>query len=144
MKMLKKCLEFCSKPALIIGVLLGTTVGSQACELTAGWLQMLGNEKEDHLVAIKLETNPVPISKPFVVEIMVCTSDADIIDRVAIDAIMPAHRHGMNYRPDIRKVDEVTYKASGMFFHMPGEWRISVVAYGQKGSRHFTLNVPAQ
>jgi hypothetical protein len=144
MKMLKKCLDFCSKPTLIIGVLLATTIGSQACELNAGWLQMLGNEKEEHLVSIKLETVPVPISKPFAVEIVVCSNDAEIIDRVVIDAIMPAHKHGMNYRPEIRKVDEVTYKASGMFFHMPGEWRISVDVYGQKSSRHFTLNVLAR
>ena len=40
---------------------------------------------------------------------------------------MPAHGHGMNYRPEISMVasDESVsiYKVQGLVFHMPGTWQ---------------------
>ena len=42
---------------------------------------------------------------------------------VRVDADMPAHRHGMNYRATIRALGGDRYAADGLMFHMPGRWR---------------------
>ena len=42
-----------------------------------------------------------------------------------VDADMPAHRHGMNYRPTVRALGEGRYRAEGLLLHMPGRWRFS-------------------
>ena len=50
----------------------------------------------------------------------------------AVDATMPAHRHGMNYRARVRPGDAPgTWRAEGLLMHMPGEWRLTVDAGNQ-------------
>ena len=46
--------------------------------------------------------------------------------KISVDADMPAHRHGMNTRPEVTKFAENQYRADGMLFHMGGDWVISV------------------
>jgi hypothetical protein len=41
-----------------------------------------------------------------------------------VDADMPAHRHGMNYRPTLELQPEGRFIAQGLMLHMPGRWRI--------------------
>jgi hypothetical protein len=41
-----------------------------------------------------------------------------------VDADMPAHRHGMNYRPSLDLQAEGRFLAQGLMLHMPGRWRI--------------------
>lgn len=40
-----------------------------------------------------------------------------------VDADMPAHRHGMNYRPTVQMGEGGRFEAAGLLFHMPGRWR---------------------
>ena len=42
-----------------------------------------------------------------------------------IDAVMPEHRHGMNYRPTLDAKGNGHYVAEGFLFHMPGRWQLS-------------------
>ncbi len=51
---------------------------------------------------------------------------AAAVTAVAVDADMPAHRHGMNTKPQVTSAGEHRYRAAGMLFHMRGEWVISV------------------
>ncbi len=46
------------------------------------------------------------------------------IDRVKVDAWMPAHRHGMNYAPTLTGTAEGPWRAEGLLFHMPGAWQL--------------------
>jgi hypothetical protein len=41
-----------------------------------------------------------------------------------VDADMPAHRHGMNYRPTLQWQEAGRFTAQGLMLHMPGRWRI--------------------
>ena len=41
-----------------------------------------------------------------------------------VDARMPEHRHGMNYRPRVVRKSEGVYVAEGLLFHMPGLWQL--------------------
>ena len=96
-------------------------------------------------VAINLENLPVAIGKPFEIQIAVCAPNIEKVERVTIDATMPAHKHGMNYKPDVTSMDAgIKYKASGLFFHMPGQWRITVDVYGGRGGERFSIDVPAK
>jgi hypothetical protein len=41
-----------------------------------------------------------------------------------VDADMPAHRHGMNYRPTLSLQPDGHFLAQGLLLHMPGRWRL--------------------
>lgn len=69
---------------------------------------------------------PIVVGRPFGVDVAVCAppgAAAPILLRV--DAEMPLHRHGMNYRPVLRTVGAGRYVVDGMMLHMPGRWRFS-------------------
>ena len=69
---------------------------------------------------------PVPLlaGKPFMLDIVVCSDqEARQPTRVAVDAEMPAHKHGMNYRAVVKPAGAQRYRAEGLLFHMPGRWR---------------------
>jgi hypothetical protein len=41
-----------------------------------------------------------------------------------VDAQMPEHRHGMNYRPTVSATGNGRYVAEGLLFHMPSRWQL--------------------
>jgi len=67
---------------------------------------------------------PVPVGRHFDIDFVVCDvtlrSGADVV----VDADMPAHRHGMNYRTRVEALPGGVYRAHGLMFHMPGAWRV--------------------
>lgn len=85
--------------------------------------------------------NP-PVSRPFGLELIVCAADAET--EIDIDAIMPAHQHGMNYTPEIEALGNGRFKVSNMVFHMPGEWQITLKSNSgdEADSYHFDVSVP--
>jgi hypothetical protein len=58
----------------------------------------------------------------FAVEAIVCATPP--ARGLRVDAQMPEHRHGMNYRPQISASGEGRYLAEGFLFHMPGRWQL--------------------
>ena len=55
---------------------------------------------------------------------------------LSVDATMPAHGHGMNYKAAVREVGEGRYRAEGLLFHMPGRWQLVFdVRTADKGER---------
>jgi hypothetical protein len=78
-----------------------------------------------HAVAWRAEPPVIVVGRLFTVELAVC-STSTAIDSVAIDAEMPAHRHGMNYRASLVALGNGRYRAEGLMFHMPGHWRVTV------------------
>src|SRR3546814_11763658 len=62
--------------------------------------------------------DPIQVNQPFTLDLQFCP---DVPEKVVVDAQMPAHRHGMNYRPTVSKTDS-GFRADGLLFHMPGEW----------------------
>jgi len=68
---------------------------------------------------------PVPVGQHFAIRFVVCDGTA-VRDgaRVRVDADMPAHRHGMNYRAAVSSLGQGVQRAEGLMFHMPGTWRV--------------------
>lgn len=69
-------------------------------------------------LAVTPVPSPIPIGKPFALQIVPCNAAPE---RLTVDAVMPAHRHGMNYHPKVIKTKN-GFRAEGLLFHMPGEW----------------------
>lgn len=69
---------------------------------------------------------PLAVGRSFGLDIVVCRADStQPIQSLRVDADMPAHRHGMNYRPTVRALGGDRYRADGLLLHMPGRWRTS-------------------
>jgi hypothetical protein len=68
----------------------------------------------------------IELGRPFSIEFVLCPrlTPAPPIDRITVDAWMPAHRHGMNYRPTLAGTPPAPLRADGLLFHMPGRWEI--------------------
>jgi hypothetical protein len=41
-----------------------------------------------------------------------------------VDATMPEHGHGMNYRASLAPLGNGHWRAEGLLFHMPGRWAL--------------------
>ncbi len=93
--------------------------------------------------ALRFRPATVKVGLPFVIDISVCSRDNAKIDRLSIDARMPAHRHGMNYKPEIAPRGDGAYEARGFLFHMPGRWEItlSVTEAANTKPQHLTLEL---
>lgn len=80
-----------------------------------------------HAVAWRPAPQPIPLGAHFVVELAVCAVDGPLdVEAVVVDADMPAHRHGMNYRASVVPQGSGRYRADGLLFHMPGDWRLII------------------
>lgn len=68
----------------------------------------------------------ISVSEFFALEIAVCAADGQPMPRtVRVDATMPEHQHGMNYRASVRPRGPGRFVAEGLLFHMPGRWQLS-------------------
>lgn len=66
----------------------------------------------------------VPVGQHFDIDFVVCNVTVRSGAAIAVDADMPAHRHGMNYRTRVVALPDGVYRAHGLMFHMPGRWRV--------------------
>jgi len=90
--------------------------------------------------AVAYKTNParIEVGKPFSIEVVACVDGEKRMapSRIRVDAGMPMHGHGMNYKPSERKIGPGHSSFDGMVFHMPGHWRITFDVYeGDKRQR---------
>jgi hypothetical protein len=82
-------------------------------------------ESENYVLAYRTAPAPVPMGKHFTLEIAVCPrAGAEVPARLDIDAHMPEHRHGMNYKVIVKPLGPGRYQAEGLMFHMPGRWEL--------------------
>jgi len=102
----------------LLAALLAAASAATACELPGGAVQKIQSGK----VLVLYRTNPAPlkVGQHFVLEFAVCPAP----ESVRVDAQMPEHRHGMNYRPTITGSGEGPYKAEGLMLHMAGRWEL--------------------
>ncbi len=90
------------------------------------------------------EISPYRLSQPFDIDLTLCGDGLEAIDRIEVDAIMPAHQHGMNYVPLVKETGPGEFSISRMVFHMPGNWQVHVTVFGEDDPYHFTLDVEAR
>lgn len=81
-------------------------------------------ESDGVRVAFVARPLPVPVGRHFQIDFIVCGAALRSGTTIAVDADMPAHRHGMNYRARVEALPGGVYRAHGLMFHMPGSWRV--------------------
>lgn len=109
--------------AVLAAVLVIAAGAASACELSAD-----GERMQSGRYAIALATDPatIAVGKFFAVVLAVCPrGEAPAPETVRVDASMPEHRHGMNYRPRVSG-EAGRYRVEGLMFHMPGRWEFVV------------------
>ena len=86
-----------------------------------------GARVESDRVVVVYRTVPskIAVGQHFAVEVRVCGKGARAAPTaLRVDADMPEHRHGMNYRARVSPQGDGRYVAEGLLFHMPGHWRL--------------------
>ena len=99
--------------------LLGAAFTAQACPLTAAdgaLVQQAGIQ-----LAWRSEPAAIANGQPFVLRVALCPLAAQL---VRVDATMPDHRHGMNYRPTLKLLGPGVWQVDGMLWHMAGRWEL--------------------
>jgi hypothetical protein len=77
------------------------------------------------LVGYRTIPGTPPVGKHFSLDLAVCSKAGTAApDSVRVDAHMPDHRHGMNYKAQVSASPGGRYKAEGLMFHMPGRWEL--------------------
>jgi hypothetical protein len=93
----------------------GEALGAGARHIDAAQFQL----------AYKLLPDPVPVGKHFAIDVVLCPKgNATLPTELRVDAAMPEHKHGMNYRPSVKALAPGQYRAEGLMFHMPGRWEL--------------------
>lgn len=97
-----------------------------ACPLAAPALQQGGVQAR-----WTVDGPPIAVGRHFAIDVQLCPADA-VLSRV--DATMPEHRHGMNYRPSVKPLGNGRWRAEGLMFHMPGVWELRLDVQAASGS----------
>lgn len=117
-----------------------STAAASSCMLPSG-AAMSGAGSSRHTATLRTNPSPVVLGEPFVVQLRVCANKDAQIDRLTMDANMPAHRHGMNYKPEISALGDGLYEGRGFLFHMPGRWEITVSVYSEAEPSHLKFGL---
>lgn len=72
-------------------------------------------------LAWRAEPEPIAVSRPFALLVTLCPADARLL---RVDATMPEHRHGMNYRPSLQPLGGGVWRVEGLLWHMAGRWEL--------------------
>ena len=113
--------------ALGLSVAVAAAAAASACDLP---LQGIRLESPRYALAYKLSS--LAVGSHFTVEIAACAKAGGEPKSVSIDAQMPEHRHGMNYRPEVKRLSPGRWRAEGLMFHMPGKWQLVFVVDGER------------
>ena len=86
---------------------------------------------------------PIAVGQHFSVDVVVCPRDgARPATGLRLDAVMPEHRHGMNYRATVSPRGDGRFVAEGLLFHMPGRWQLVFDVESGGGSERLVADVP--
>ena len=118
---MKRCLR---AGALAFAIFVSHPVIAADCPLDLGHGTGLVVFSQRLMVALRPEPLQVEVGQPFSLIMNVCTKRGEPAELVAIDATMPAHKHGMNYAAKIVPGVDGRYRVEGLVFHMPGDWEL--------------------
>ncbi|MEO1108983.1 MAG: hypothetical protein AAFX90_13795 [Pseudomonadota bacterium] len=82
------------------------------------------NSEVQNAPEVYLSVDEIPLAQPFSILFSICSETA--VGQMRVDAIMPAHRHGMNYTPKVTALGGGAFRVDDMLFHMPGLWELQV------------------
>ena len=69
------------------------------------------------------DPSPITVGRPFALLLTLCPADAVLLK---VDATMPEHRHGMNYRPSLKPLGQGQWRVEGLLWHMSGRWELTL------------------
>ncbi len=82
-------------------------------------------ESDRYVVVYRTRPAKVAVGEHFAIDALVCAKGRSAAPGgLRIDATMPEHRHGMNYRATVAAKGGGRYVAEGLLFHMPGRWQL--------------------
>ena len=93
-------------------------------------------ESARHVLAFKAAPE---VGKFFALEVAACAKSGPAPAQLQVDARMPEHRHGMNYRPSVKRLAPGRWRAEGLLFHMTGKWEFVFVVDGERMTSEMTL-----
>lgn len=83
--------------------------------------------ESDVTLHYRIDPSPLRVAQHFSMQFLLCRGQQPLkLDGFKVDALMPKHGHGMNYKADIEIQHDGLVEASGLLFHMPGQWQIKV------------------
>ena len=102
---------------LLAFLLLFAAPAAKACDLPGGEARKV---QSGHYEVLYRTPAPLKVGQHFAVDFAVCPAP----ESVRVDAWMPEHKHGMNYRPTVTATGEGRYRAEGLMLHMAGKWEL--------------------
>jgi len=91
-----------------------------------------GTRLESAKYALAYQVAPIAVGQHFAIEIGACAKAGTPPQALSVDARMPEHRHGMNYRPEVKRLAPGRWRAEGLMFHMPGRWELAFFVDGER------------
>jgi len=102
--------------------LMATDVSACTPELPGGGRTL---EAGRYTLMVRPVPAKIPFGEHFSLLMAVCANaGAPLPAGLSVDAQMPEHKHGMNYKPSIKSEGAGRYRADGLLFHMPGRWEL--------------------
>jgi hypothetical protein len=75
-------------------------------------------------IAVTTLPENIRVGDLFAVHIDICQKDGSSFNgNVSARATMPAHKHGMNYEPEVVSAENGRFVLEGFSFHMQGRWQ---------------------
>jgi hypothetical protein len=108
-----------------MAAVLGCAAAAHACEPALSGEGVRLAAGTDYVVAWKPVPAPLKVSEFFTLELAVCANSGVAPAELRVDATMPEHKHGMNYRPAVTTLGNGRFRAEGFMLHMPGMWEFS-------------------
>ena len=99
-------------------------------------------ESAHYIIAYAPKPAPITVAKHFSMDIAVCAKAGATAPRgLRVDALMPEHGHGMNYKPGIIALGKGRFNADGLMLHMPGRWELVFDVQSGDASERVTANL---
>jgi hypothetical protein len=122
----------------VVGVL--PAVAAQSCGADLRGAQTI--HSVHYIVAYRTQPAKIIVGKHFSIDFVTCAKDkAPAPSAVAVDAFMPDHGHGMNYKATVRATGNAHFRADGLMFHMPGRWDLMLDVLGASGAERLTRSI---
>ena len=112
------CVHLCLSLAQI---LVASAAAAQPCPELPGAIEL---ESERHVIAYRTRPDRIVPGRHFAMDVVICARAGEAVPAggLHVDAHMPEHRHGMNYRTTAKSMGDGRYVVEGFLFHMPGRW----------------------
>jgi hypothetical protein len=104
------------------GLLVAAPVAAGSCEPPNGFTARGRLQAGDVVLLFRTVPAMIEVGQHFSVDALVCAPSP--AQGLRVDAQMPEHRHGMNYRPRVAAKGGGRYLAEGLLLHMPGRWQL--------------------